>query len=86
MTKDAVNTVDGYVFSPIRRMLSDSYPEEDEKKPKTPTEEEIIGGFEIIALSPMRNMTTDLHIVHVEDLAEYQVDSVGIRTTISWTY
>ena len=86
MTEDAVNTVDGLVFSPIRRMLSDSSPgDEDEKKSKT-MDEDVTGGFEIIALSPMRNTSTDLHIVHVEDLAEYQLNPVGMRTTISWAY
>lgn len=86
ITEDAVNTVDGYVFSPIRRILLEQCSEEDKFKvivadastSSNTNCQDIVapGGFEIIALSsPMATGSSSgggggYRSVHVEEVTQ----------------
>ncbi len=85
ITEDAVNTVDGYVFSPIRRILLEQCSEEDKFKvivadastSSNTNSQDIVapGGFEIIALSsPMATGSSSgsggYRSVHVEEVTQ----------------
>jgi len=95
MTEDAVNTVDGYVFSPIRRILSEQCADEEKLKnaltcEQIKNEEDYVSpeGFEIVALSPVQR-DSDHYVVNADDdTTQFQLLSyaVGIRTTVSWAY
>jgi hypothetical protein len=91
-TEDAVNTVDGYVLSPIRRILSEA-PPEDEGNPHAES-----GGFEVIAV-PNESPTAvgDMQIYFVEPAPDNKNRTIerakstpgapiGIRETMSWAY
>jgi len=96
-TEDAVNTVDGYVLSPIRRILSDAHAENAHES----FNEDGPGGVEIIAI-PQQNTSSptsvgDMQILLVESgegvkqrtlvrSISKQGTPIPIRETMSWAY